>query len=110
MGSNQSGPPPAGSRTVYTERYQEAAWVHFYAGLPGRRYRACGRADQYDLWPEPPEFEPIFVRQGTRNQEALGVDEDFERVGPAVFEVVDDQGRRARKRQVFELTRRGRTE
>ena len=106
VGVDQTQRAPDGARTVYTERYQEASWVHFYTGIPARRHLACGRQDQYDLWPVGDEHQPLFVRPGTRNRDNLCVDADFER-GPAhVFEVIDDQGRRTRKRQVFELTRR----
>ncbi|MCB9690492.1 MAG: hypothetical protein H6736_01635 [Alphaproteobacteria bacterium] len=47
---------------VLTERYQEAALVWWYTGIPARRHPLCGRSDQFDLWPEPVPEAYIFVR------------------------------------------------
>jgi len=41
------------TRPLYTERYQEAALIHFYARIPAHRHPRCGRPDQYDLWVAP---------------------------------------------------------
>ncbi|MBW2255941.1 MAG: glycosyltransferase family 39 protein [Deltaproteobacteria bacterium] len=41
------------TRPLYTERYQEAALIHFYARIPAHRHPRCGRPDQYDLWATP---------------------------------------------------------
>jgi 4-amino-4-deoxy-L-arabinose transferase-like glycosyltransferase len=41
------------TRPLYTERYQEAALVYFYARIPAHRHPRCGRPDQYDLWATP---------------------------------------------------------
>ncbi len=94
------------ARTVYTERYQEASFVHFYTGIPARRYPGCGRDDQYDLWPLAAERDPIFVRQGLSRSASICTDDRFDREGPFPFRVVDAQGRRDRNRQVFVLTER----
>lgn len=58
---------------VLTARYQEAALIHFYSGVPAHALPGHGRADQYDLWPlsfdpenpllaSPPVDRLLFVR------------------------------------------------
>jgi 4-amino-4-deoxy-L-arabinose transferase-like glycosyltransferase len=48
---------------VLTERYQEAAWIAFYAGVPAWRWPGCGRADQFTVWGAPPvPAEGLFIR------------------------------------------------
>ncbi len=97
----------ADARTVYTERYQEAALIHYYLGIPAHRYPACGRADQYDLWPLPDAgADAIYVRPGTTGRKRLCTDDAFTASGPAILTVRDPAGRRARNRQVWELTPR----
>lgn len=34
---------------VFTERYQEAALLHWHLGIPARTWPGCGRRNQYDL-------------------------------------------------------------
>ncbi|MEL6344554.1 MAG: glycosyltransferase family 39 protein [Myxococcota bacterium] len=47
---------------VYTERYQEAALIHFYGGVPARALPGVARPDQYDLWAEPLADRALYVR------------------------------------------------
>lgn len=51
-----------GIAAVYTERYQEAALIHFYTGIPAHALPQTARADQYDLWPIPLADHALFVR------------------------------------------------
>ena len=51
-----------GLEAVYTERYQEAALIHFYAGIPAHALPQTARADQYDLWPVTLAEHALFVR------------------------------------------------
>jgi hypothetical protein len=53
------------ARPVLTERYQEAALIHWYTGIPARRHPDCGRRDQYDLWARPVPDVYLFVRPTT---------------------------------------------
>jgi 4-amino-4-deoxy-L-arabinose transferase-like glycosyltransferase len=66
-----------GIEAVYTERYQEAALIHFYSGIPAHALPDVGRPDQYDLWPLELADHALFVRvhRGSRalpDVEALG--------------------------------------
>lgn len=75
-----------GETPVYTSRYQEAALIHFYSGIPAHALPDTGRADQYDLWDAPPiarapdsdRWQLLFVRPwragGTLATDALGWD------------------------------------
>ncbi len=47
---------------VLTERYQEAAWIAWYAGIDAWRHPGCGRPDQFDRWPRPLPPRALFVR------------------------------------------------
>ncbi len=47
---------------VVTERYQEAALVHYYTGIEARVLPGCGRPSQYDLWPFEVPDSAMFVR------------------------------------------------
>jgi hypothetical protein len=81
--------------------------IHYYLGIPAHRYPACGRADQYDLWPLPDAgADAIYVRPGTTGRKRLCTDDAFTASGPAILTVRDPAGRRARNRQVWELTPR----
>ena len=50
---------------VYTERYQEAAFIHYYTGIEARVFPGCGRANQYDLWPVELPESALMVRPTT---------------------------------------------
>jgi hypothetical protein len=53
---------PWGVEPVVTQRYQEAAWLAFYAGLETTTLPDFSRDDQYDLWPRPDLNEALYVR------------------------------------------------
>ena len=53
---------PWGVEPVVTQRYQEAAWLAFYAGLETTTLPDFSRADQYDLWPRPDLNTALYVR------------------------------------------------
>jgi len=90
---------------VYTERYQEAAFIHYYTGIPARVYPGCARRSQYDLWPHPP-VEAAFMVRPTTSGPALCTDEDFaQRRGPHDLAGIDEHGRRAGSWQLFEVAR-----
>lgn len=59
------GTQPA--QLVWTERYQEAAWIDAYAGpVRAHVFPGCGRPNQFDLWPAPEAGETaLFVRPST---------------------------------------------
>lgn len=64
---------------IYTERYQEAALIHFYSGIPAHALPETARPDQYDLWPITLTEHALFVRphRGSPNipvVEVLGYD------------------------------------
>ena len=56
-----------GEPAVFTARYQEAALIHFYGGVPARTLPQTGRADQYDLWDETLPDRGLFVRPWRAN-------------------------------------------
>jgi 4-amino-4-deoxy-L-arabinose transferase-like glycosyltransferase len=95
---------PERAATVYTERYQEAALVHFYTGIPATRYPGCGRRDQYDLWPtSPPTAGPLMVRPATSG-DALCTDAAYpDRSGPQAIDARDRFGRRVGRWQLYVL-------
>jgi 4-amino-4-deoxy-L-arabinose transferase-like glycosyltransferase len=47
---------------VVTERYQEAAWIHYYTGLEAVKLAGCGRTDHYDQSDRPWPAKTLFVR------------------------------------------------
>ncbi|MEN0065079.1 MAG: hypothetical protein AAGA48_23250, partial [Myxococcota bacterium] len=47
---------------IYTERYQEAALVHYHTGIRATVLPGCGRRTQYDLWRPQPLRPGFFVR------------------------------------------------
>lgn len=76
-----------GISPVYTTRYQEAALIHFYGGVPAHALPQHGRADQYDLWPEPPiptgpQARVLFVRPYRADAPIPLDDLGWERGGP----------------------------
>ena len=57
---------PGPAEPVYTERYQEAAFIQYYTGIPARVFPGCGRRSQYDLMePVPVPDELLFLRPAT---------------------------------------------
>ncbi|MEC7983976.1 MAG: glycosyltransferase family 39 protein [Myxococcota bacterium] len=51
-----------GMEHVWTERYQEAAWIHFYGDLPAHTNKNFGRMSQYDLWATDLPETGLYVR------------------------------------------------
>jgi 4-amino-4-deoxy-L-arabinose transferase-like glycosyltransferase len=100
------GGDPSGATPVYTERYQEAALIAFYTGIPARRFPGCGRSDQFDLWEEPPlPAHALFVRPWV-NGPTLCTDDDYpDRSGPNRIAGLDAWGRAAGAWQVWEIDR-----
>ena len=69
---------------VYTERYQEAALIHFYSGIPAHALPGVARADQYDLWPVELADHALFVRVRRGSHDIPILDElgyTFDQVG-----------------------------
>lgn len=72
-----------GITAVYTERYQEAALIHFYSGVPAHALPGVARPDQYDLWPIALAERALYVRlwKGTPHLPRLdGLHYDWEQV------------------------------
>ncbi len=88
---------------VYTERYQEAAFIHYYTGIDARVLPGCGRPSQYDLWPRDLPDAALMVRPATRG-DALCSDGIWpERSAPHQIDGVDVFGRRVGRWQIFEV-------
>ena len=63
-----------GIEAVYTERYQEAALIHFYSGIPAHALPGAARPDQYDLWPVELADHALFVRVRRGSREIPDLD------------------------------------
>lgn len=50
---------------IVTERYQEAALIHYMTGRAAVRAHGCGREDQYTLWPQRLPDEMWMIRPRT---------------------------------------------
>ncbi len=89
---------------IYTERYQEATLIHYYARIPAVVLEGCGRSTQYDLWPRSePVRTALFVRPETGGPPDC-LEGRWERVdGPHRVDGVDAAGRHVRRWQVFAL-------
>lgn len=73
-----------GIDAVYAERYQEAALIHFYSGIPAHALPGVARPDQYDLWPVTLADHALFVRVRRGSHDIPILDElgyRFEQVG-----------------------------
>ncbi len=83
---------------VYTSRYQEAALIHFYGGVPAHALPELGRADQYDLWPIQLADDALFVRpwRGSARvaTDALGYTRDSPGIVQAAVHTTDPLGAR----------------
>ena len=89
---------------VLTERYQEAAFIHYYLGIPASKAPGCGRRDQYDLWAGRSPEQAIFVKPSTGG-EALCTDGVYAK-GPRRRRHGEDRpGRIVGVWDVWELTR-----
>ena len=95
---------------VYTSRYQEAALIEFYSGIPARALPEAGRPDQYDLWPAPLADHALYVRpwraSATMAMTALGYDTDGPNVVTAYLNSADGVNAvPAARWQVYEVWR-----
>jgi hypothetical protein len=90
-------PLGAAGMPVTTERYQEAAFVRFYAGLPATRHPGCGRPDQYDLDAAEPSAMPTgpywFLRPARSGDDLCGDPSLVPSSGPWRLKLDDEQGR-----------------
>ena len=97
-----AGDEPA--RPVYTERYQEAALIHWHTGIPARVLPGCGRPSQYDLDPPPVADRAWFVRPSRRGPPTCT--SAFSSVdGPDHPRPVDARGRRVGPWDLFAVER-----
>ena len=107
-GTDLGEPNAIPAYTVYTERYQEAAFIRWYAQVSAYRYPGCGRPDQFDLWPVPLVQQgetALMVRRAVSGPD-LCTDEDLpSRVGPAKLHARDDSGRLIGRWQLYEVGR-----
>lgn len=67
---------------VVTSRYQEAALIHFYGGVPARTLPGHSRPDQYDLLPWDPPDHALFVRTWRGLQGTPTDQRGYDRSGP----------------------------
>ncbi len=97
-----------GIESVLTSRYQEAALIHFYGGVPARTLPSHSRTDQYDLMPWTPAEHALFVRVWRGLQGTATDQRGYDRSGPnTVTAYVDSTDplvpRPVARWQVFEL-------
>lgn len=93
---------------VLTSRYQEAALIHFYGGVPARTLPGHSRPDHYDLQPWTPPDHALFVRTWRGLQGTPTDQRGYDRSGPntvtAAVPTTDPLAPRPVARwQVFEL-------
>jgi hypothetical protein len=62
-------PGVAAATPVLTERYQEAAFIHYYLGIPAVKAPGCGRDDQYDVWGGTLPATAVFVKPATSGED-----------------------------------------
>lgn len=105
-GATVGDPVPIGTLAVYTERYQEAAFVHYYAGIPARRLPGCGRDDEYGLTPAPIADRAVYVRPTRSGPAPECLTAVFADVSsPRAIAAPDPRGRRHRGWQLFEVAK-----
>ncbi len=92
---------------VWTERYQEAAWIDAYAGdVRAHVFPGCGRPNQFDLWPAPATgASALFVRPSTSGPLACLTAPWRVVGGPHRLVGRDAQGRPVGDWQLFEIAR-----
>ena len=76
-----------GAEPVVCQRYQEAAWLAYYAGLKTTTLPEFGRQDQFDYWPRPNLSEALYLRPFS--QEPLEAEVYWEDIGAPTRFVVD---------------------
>lgn len=90
---------------VYTERYQEAAWVHYHTGIAATVLPGCGRRTQYDLWRDGEDLEPGYFVRPARSGRPQCVDRRFGTVVEVqAFEDRDAAGRRLGPWDLWQVT------
>jgi len=89
---------------VVTSRYQEASWIHFYAGLDATTLPGVGRVDQHELWGRALGGETLYVR-GYRRSDQTDADALYLLGEPSVVEA-DSDGLRIKRWQIFPATPR----
>ncbi len=105
VGSVLHPPAPAKALPVWTERYQEAAWIAFYVDVPTARAPGCGRPDQFDVWATP-NWESALLLRPARGGDSTCFDAEFpDRSGPTVVQQRRDDGSIARRWQIYEVAR-----
>jgi lipid-A-disaccharide synthase len=96
---------------VLTSRYQEAALIHFYGGVPARALPGHSRFNHYDMAPWDPPEHALFVRTWRGLQGTPTDERGYDRSGPnTVTAYVSTPNpvvpRMVARWQVFELWRR----
>jgi hypothetical protein len=89
---------------VYTERYQEAALIHYHLGIKAKAYPLCAREDQYDLWDtgeRPPKA--WFIRPRTQG-ESLCSDAEYGRKVRHAMQGVNPAGKLIRHWDLWEIS------
>lgn len=96
--------PDGGRRVVWTERYQEAAWLRYYTDLDATTAPNCGRRDQFDLWPRQELETVLFVRPATSGSlTCASTSSDVRRLGE--LRGLDGFGRHVGDWELFEISR-----
>ena len=93
-----------GIESVYTERYQEASWIWFYAGIPATTLPGAGRDSQFDVWNTYPDRDHALYVRPWRSGPTRKLDGWWDkRAGPNTVVARDALERRASRWQVYEL-------
>lgn len=95
---------------VYTSRYQEAALIQFYSGVPAVALPDAGRPDQYDLWGVSLADHALFVRPWRASTQMAMLEMGYDTDGPntvsAYLDTTDPTvPRLAARWQVYEVRR-----
>lgn len=72
-----------GVPAVYTSRYQEAALIEFYGGVPAIALPGAGRPDQYDLWFSELAPHALYVRPWRGGAPMAMLDLGYDTPGPS---------------------------
>lgn len=100
--------PDEVARPVVAERYQEAAWLAFYLGLPVLRIPGCGRDDQHHRWPETsPPAAPVWFVRPARGGEGTCAESDWVVIGRHRVVGIDVAGRTRASWDLLELRPQG---
>jgi len=88
---------------VYTERYQEAALIHYHLGIEATAFPSCARGDQYDLWDNGQRPRKAwFIRPRTTGDD-LCTDSRYAHKVRHALRGVDPAGRSIRQWDLWEL-------